>query len=149
MVHVQQEQILLVGTHQHGSHERFVAFLVEHYAGVFPTWLAPVQVMVVPIADRHADYAMQVRDRIFGADIYTGTGGPRVEVDLSADRMQKKIRNAQIQKIPYVLVVGDAEKEANQVAVRLRSGADLGKMDVDTFLGRLGQEVKARADLPA
>lgn len=132
-----------------GSHERFVAFLVEHYAGAFPTWLAPVQVMVVPIADRHADYAMQVRDRIFGADIYTGTGGPRVEVDLSADRMQKKIRNAQIQKIPYVLVVGDAEKEANQVAVRLRSGADLGKMDVDTFLGRLGQEVKARADLPA
>ena len=131
-----------------GSHERFVAFLLEHYAGNFPTWLAPVQVMVVPISDRHVEYALEVRDKIFGAEVPTATGGARVEVDLSSERMQKKIRNAQVRKIPYMLVVGDAEKEAGEVAVRHRSGTDLGKMTVETFLERVRQEVRARRDVP-
>ncbi|HBL28299.1 MAG TPA: threonine--tRNA ligase [Acidobacteria bacterium] len=132
-----------------GSHERFVAFLLEHYGGNFPTWLAPVQVQIVPIADRHADYALQVKEQIFGANVPTGTGGLRVEVDLSSERMQKKIRNAQVRKIPYVLVIGDAERDSHEVAVRLRSGADLGKMSVETLLARLKQEIETRQDLPA
>lgn len=129
-----------------GSHERFVAFLLEHYAGSFPTWLAPVQAMIVPISDRHVEYALQVRDRIFGAEVPTATGGARVEVDLSSERMQKKIRNAQVRKIPYMLVVGDAERDAGEVAVRLRSGVDLGKMTVEAFLERVRQEVRSRKD---
>lgn len=127
-----------------GSHERFVAFLIEHYGGAFPTWLAPVQVMIIPIADRHVEYARAVHDKLFGADVPTGTGGLRVEVDDSSDRMQKKVRAAQLRKIPYVLVVGDAEQASGEVAVRLRSGTDLGKMDLDAFLGRITQEVKTR-----
>ncbi|HVG07385.1 MAG TPA: threonine--tRNA ligase [Thermoanaerobaculia bacterium] len=130
-----------------GSHERFVAFLLEHYAGAFPTWLAPVQAMIVPISDRHVDYALEVKAKIFGADVPTATGGARVEVDLSSERMQKKIRNAQVKKIPYMLVVGDAERDSGEVAVRHRSGTDLGKMTVDAFLERLRQEVKARRDV--
>jgi len=132
-----------------GSHERFVAFLLEHYGGNFPTWLAPVQVQIVPIADRHADYALQVKEQLFTANVPTGTGGLRVEVDLSSERMQKKIRNAQVRKIPYVLVIGDAERDSNEVAVRLRSGVDLGKMTVETLLGRLKQEVETRRDVTA
>ena len=132
-----------------GSHERFVAFLLEHYAGAFPTWLAPVQAMIVPISDRHVEYALEVRDKIFGAEVPTATGGARVEVDLSSERMQKKIRNAQVKKIPYMLVVGDAERDAGEVAVRHRSGTDVGKMTVDAFLERLRQEVKTRRDLPS
>lgn len=132
-----------------GSHERFVAFLIEHYAGNFPTWLSPVQVMVVPIADRHADYAIAVREKLFTAPVPTATGGLRVEVDLSSERMQKKIRNAQLKKIPYMLVVGDAEAESGEVSVRLRSGADLGKLSLDTLLERLRLEVATRRDQPA
>ena len=132
-----------------GSHERFVAFLIEHYGGLFPTWLAPVQVRVIPIADRHLDYAESVRQRIFDADIETGTGGIRVELDGSAERMQKKIRNAQNDKVPYMLVMGDKEIETGTVAVRLRSGDNLGAMSVDALLERLAKEITARRDTPA
>lgn len=131
-----------------GSHERFTAFLIEHYAGAFPTWLSPVQAMVVPIADRHADYAYKVRDTLMAAEVHTGTGGLRVEVDDSSERMQKKIRNAQLQKIPYMLVVGDAESDAGSAAVRLRSGKDLGAMPIDKILDRIKSEIAARKDLP-
>lgn len=131
-----------------GSHERFTAFLIEHYAGAFPTWLSPVQAMVIPIADRHADYAYKVRDTLMAAEVHTGTGGLRVEVDDSSERMQKKIRNAQLQKIPYMLVVGDAESDAGSAAVRLRSGKDLGAMPIDKILDRIKTEIAARKDLP-
>ncbi len=131
-----------------GSQERFVAFLVEHYGGRFPTWLAPLQVLVVPISDRHHGYALKVREALFEAEVMTGTGGLRVEADLSAERMQKKIRNAQLQQVPYILVVGDAEEAAGTAAVRLRSGTNLGAMSLDTLLERLRQEIKDRRDLP-
>jgi threonyl-tRNA synthetase len=110
-----------------GSMERFVGGLVEHYAGAFPAWLAPVQAMIIPITDKQADYAAQVAERLKDAGI-------RVEVDRSRDRMQAKIRNAQLQKVPYMLVIGGREAEAGAVAVRLRSGEDLGAMPVDDFL---------------
>jgi threonyl-tRNA synthetase len=110
-----------------GSMERFVGILIEHFNGAFPLWLAPVQVMMVPIADRHIPYAKEVAAKLRGA-------GFRVEVDAGGERMNKKIRNAQLQKIPYMLVVGDKEAEAGQVAVRTRDNEDRGAMDVDAFV---------------
>ena len=130
-----------------GSHERFCAFLIEHYAGAFPTWLAPVQIRIVPIADRHEEYAEQVRSKLFAAEVDTGTGGLRVDVDLTSERMQKKLRNAQLEKIPYMLVLGDREQEEGKVAVRLRSGTDLGAMPLDELLARVKTEIEQRADL--
>ncbi len=129
-----------------GSHERFVAFLLEHYAGNFPVWLAPVQARVVPVSDKHNDYAEKVREALFTAPVVNGTGGLRVDVDFSSERMQKKIREAQLQKIPYMLVVGDREAEEGTVSVRLRSGADLGAMSVESFLDRIKKEAESRRD---
>jgi threonyl-tRNA synthetase len=110
-----------------GSFERFIAILIEHYAGAFPVWLAPVQAMLIPIADRHAEYCNQVKARLSAA-------GLRVEIDTSVERMNAKIRNAQMQKIPYMLVVGDREQEQGAVAVRLRSGEDLKSKSIADFL---------------
>ncbi|MBA2248475.1 MAG: threonine--tRNA ligase [Chloroflexia bacterium] len=110
-----------------GSMERFVGGLVEHYAGAFPAWLAPVQVAVIPITDDQVEFAGAVGERLKAA-------GLRANVDVSGGRMQAKIRNAQLEKIPYMLVVGKREAEANSVAVRLRDGEDLGAMTIDGFL---------------
>ena len=118
-----------------GSMERFYALLVEHYAGAFPVWLSPVQAVVIPIADRHNDYAQQVVAALKQA-------GLRVEADLSSERMNAKIRNAQLQKVPYMLVVGDREVEAGQVNLRLRDGRKPGGMSVDEFIA-LAQEAIA------
>ncbi len=108
--------------------ERFTAFLIENYAGNFPVWLAPVQAMVIPIADdRHADYARHVAERLRAT-------GLRAEVDMRKERMNAKVRDAQLQKIPYMLVVGDKEKEAGAVAVRLRTNENLGAVPLDEFI---------------
>lgn len=109
-----------------GSMERFFGVLIEHYGGAFPVWLSPVQAVLIPIADRHVAYCEEVAQRLRAA-------GLRVEVDASSERMGHKIRLAQKQKIPYMLVVGDKEQAATQVAVRLRSGEDLGPLDVAAF----------------
>jgi threonyl-tRNA synthetase len=101
-----------------GSTERFLAVIIEHFAGAFPVWLSPVQAMIIPIADRHAEYADKVAGQLKEV-------GFRVEVDKRPERMQAKIRDAQLQKIPYMLVCGDKEVEAGAVAVRLRSGEDM------------------------
>jgi threonyl-tRNA synthetase len=129
-----------------GSHERFTAFLIEHYAGAFPTWLAPIQARVVPITDRVGDYAQNVRDRIFAEPVVNGTGGLRVDIDLSNERMQRKIFEAQHRKIPYMLVVGDREAAEGKVAVRLRSGKDLGAMPLEQFIARIKREAESRQD---
>ena len=121
-----------------GSMERFVGGLVEHYAGAFPAWLAPTQAVIIPITDKQADYADEVAAKLKDADI-------RVEVDRSRDRMQAKIRNAQLQKIPYMLVVGGREAEAGAVAVRLRSGEDLGAMPVGDFLGLIQPVIESKS----
>ena len=120
-----------------GSMERFLGVLLEHYAGAFPLWLAPVQVVVIPISDRHLEYAGWVAGELKAA-------GLRVEVDERSERMQAKIRDAQLQKVPYMLVVGDKEAEAKAVAVRLRSGEDLGAMHIEEFLLRAVDEVRER-----
>jgi threonyl-tRNA synthetase len=110
-----------------GSMERFFGVLIEHYAGAFPVWLSPKQVTVIPIADRHNDYAHEVAARLKKA-------GLRLSVDDSSDRMNAKIRNAQKLKVPYMLVIGDREMEEGQVALRRRSGESLPAMSVDAFI---------------
>jgi threonyl-tRNA synthetase len=120
-----------------GSLERFLGVLIEHYAGAFPLWLAPVQVMLIPIADRHQEHVRWVASELEAA-------GLRVEVDERSERMQAKIRDAQLQKVPYMLVVGDKEVEAQAIAVRLRSGQDLGSMSLSDFLTRAVDEVRQR-----
>ncbi len=117
-----------------GSMERFMGVLIEHHAGAFPTWLAPIQATLIPIADRHVEYAEKVAVQLSEA-------GVRVDVDQRSERMNAKIRDAQLQKIPYMLVVGDREAEAEQIAVRMRSGEDLGALSVEAFLERLTAEV--------
>jgi threonyl-tRNA synthetase len=112
-----------------GTHERMIGFLIEHFAGAFPLWLAPTQAMIVPIADRHLDYARQVQTRLQAEGI-------RAKVDDGADRMQNKIRKAQQMKIPYMLVVGDKEQEGDAVSVRLRTGEDLKATPVGQFVAR-------------
>ena len=120
-----------------GSFERFIALLIEHYAGAFPLWLAPVQAVVVPIADRHRDYAESVGARLRAA-------GLRVEVDARQEKMGYKIRSAQLRKIPYMLVTGDREAAGGAVAVRHRRDGDLGASPVEDFIAAALDEVQRR-----
>jgi len=120
-----------------GSLERFFGVLVEHYGGAFPVWLSPVQATIIPIADRHVEYAYEVAAKLRAA-------GLRAEVDDSGDRMQAKIRDAQMQKVPYMLVVGDREVEAGQVNLRRRDGEKVGAMAVDDFVALAQKAVEER-----
>lgn len=130
-----------------GTHERFTAFLIEHYAGAFPVWLSPIQVRVIPITEKVTDYAIAVKDKLFQTPVVNGTGGLRVDIDLASERMQKKIRDAQLKKIPYMLVVGEREAAEGKVAVRLRSGKDLGAMPLEEFIARVRREAESRQDV--
>ena len=121
-----------------GSMERFMGVLIEHYGGAFPTWLAPVQAEVIPIAERHHDYANEVEGCLSEA-------GLRVHVDARNERMNAKIRDAQLQKVPYMLVVGDREASSEAASVRLRSGDDLGPLKLGELKERILGEVRARS----
>ena len=121
-----------------GSIERFIGVITEHFAGAFPTWLAPVQVKVMPITDRVADYAQSVADKLAAL-------GVRAETDLRNEKIGYKIREAQMQKIPYMLVIGDKEKEAGTVSVRTRAGVDMGAMALADFESKVTEEIKTRA----
>ena len=120
-----------------GSIERFIGVITEHFAGAFPAWLSPVQVKILPITDRTAEYADQVRDVL-------DKHGFRVEVDHRNEKIGKKIREAQLEKVPYMLVLGDKEAEGVTVAVRSRSGGDQGVMSLEEFVEILGEEVAQR-----
>ncbi|HVP87376.1 MAG TPA: threonine--tRNA ligase, partial [Casimicrobiaceae bacterium] len=120
-----------------GSFERFIALLIEHYAGAFPLWLAPVQVIVLPIADRHAGYAASVRDDLAAA-------GLRVELDARQEKIGFKIREAQLQKIPYMLVAGDREAAEGTISVRSRTGGDLGARRIDEFVRDARAEIASK-----
>ncbi|MXY72692.1 MAG: threonine--tRNA ligase [Dehalococcoidia bacterium] len=124
-----------------GATERFLGVLIEHFGGAFPLWLAPVQATVIPIADRHQPYADEVAATLREA-------GFRVEVDARSERMNAKIRHATLQKIPYMLVAGDREAEAGTVAVRMRTGEDLGAIPLADFLGRIEEERETKALVP-
>jgi threonyl-tRNA synthetase len=122
-----------------GTFERFIGILIEHYAGAFPVWLTPVQAVLIPIADRHVEYAQKVQTQL-------REGHVRVEVDARRESMRQKIRQAQLQKVPYMLVVGDREAADGTVAVRLRSGEDLGAQSVGAFLARIEDRVARRVN---
>ena len=124
-----------------GSIERFLGVLIEHYAGAFPIWLAPVQAMVIPIAERHHEYAQKVLGRLTEA-------GLRAEVDDRNEKMGYKIRSAQTQKIPYMLVIGDKESQSGEVSVRNRFSGDEGAQPLESFLEKVGGFVKSRAVRP-
>ena len=121
-----------------GSIERFIGVITEHFAGAFPVWLSPVQAKVMPITDRAAGYARSVAEKLDEAGI-------RVETDLRNEKIGYKIREAQMQKLPYMLVVGDKESENGTVSVRTRSGVDLGAMSLDAFLSRINEEISTKA----
>jgi threonyl-tRNA synthetase len=131
------DQVFVIHRAPLSVHERFMAFLLEHFAGAFPTWLAPVQVKVLPIADRHNSYAAKVAEALNEA-------GVRVEVDDRSERLPAKVRDAQLQKIPYMLVVGDQEVAGELVTVRLREGGDQVQSKLIEFVAQVSQEIKAR-----
>lgn len=133
----QEYRPVMIHTAKYGSLERFFGILIENFSGAFPLWIAPVQVKILPIADRHVDYSNEVAKKL-------SDEGIRAEVD---DRQRKtgyKIREAQLEKIPYMLIVGDREMEENKVAVRLRSGKDLGAMVVDELMEVLKREIREK-----
>jgi len=111
--------------------------LIEHYAGAFPTWLAPIQVKVIPIADRHNEYAKEVAAELRNAGI-------RIEVDTRTKSTNYKIRDAQMQKVPYMAIVGDKEIDAKTVSIRLRTGENLYGIKLNSFIARLTEEINKR-----
>jgi threonyl-tRNA synthetase len=120
-----------------GSIERFVGVLTEHYAGAFPPWLAPVQVTAIPIAERHEGYLRQLAARL-------KEDGIRVDVDASDDRMQKKIRNAQLQKVPFMVIAGDRDLEEGAVSFRYRDGRQDNGVPIDEAIERVAAAVASR-----
>ena len=130
-----------------GSMERFIGVLIEHYSGAFPVWLSPVQARVIPISEKANEYARQVTRTLSEVAVADSGGGLRVDIDSANERMQKKIREAQLQKIPYMLVVGEREAAEGKVAVRLRSGRDLGAMPLEDFISRIKSESESRRDV--
>jgi threonyl-tRNA synthetase len=121
-----------------GSIERFIGILIEHFAGAFPTWLAPVQVRILTITDRTNAYAEEVAQKLRDADI-------RVETDLRNEKIGYKVREAQLEKIPYMLVLGDKEQENGTVAVRARGKGDLGAMSLDEFMDMILEEIRTKS----
>lgn len=120
-----------------GSFERFIAILTEHFQGAFPTWLSPVQVQIIPIADRHQKYGQKVLEQLKDSSL-------RVEIDSRSETMQAKIRDAQTQKIPYMIIIGDREEKEKKIAVRTRTGEDLGALGVEEFLTKIKSEIESK-----
>jgi threonyl-tRNA synthetase len=135
-----RQQPVMIHRALFGSIERFVAVLTEHYAGAYPPWLAPVQAVAIPIAERHDEYLRGVADRLRAA-------GVRVEVDASDDRMQKKIRNAQTQKVPFMLIAGDRDVEDGAVSFRFRSGEQDNGVPVDEAIARITDAIERRVQV--
>jgi threonyl-tRNA synthetase len=132
-----EHQVVMIHRTVLGSMERFMACLIEHYAGAFPVWLSPVQVVIIPIADRHVDYAYKLGDELKEARI-------RVQIDDRSERMNMKIRQAQLDKAPYMLIIGDKELESSSVSVRLRDGQDLGQQKLPEFIIRVKSLIESR-----
>lgn len=122
----------------YGSMERFIGILIEHFAGAFPTWLAPIQVKIIPIADRHITYAQKLLEQLTDAEI-------RVEVDERSETMQSKIRDAQMEKVSFMLIIGDREEKEGQVSIRKRSGENINGKDFQEFLEEIKKEIADRA----
>ena len=123
-----------------GSIERFFGVLVEHYGGAFPIWLAPVQARVIPVADPFNEYAQEVKRKLMAA-------GLRVEADVSDNRMNAKIRNAQNEKVPYMLIVGEKEKDDESVSLRRRTGKQQEVMTVEEFIGFVNKKIADKEEI--
>jgi threonyl-tRNA synthetase len=136
----QKHEPVMIHSAKFGSIERFLGVLVEHYAGAFPPWLAPVQVQAIPIAERHEDYLWDIAKRM-------RTEGLRVEVDDSTDRMQKKIRNAQLQKVPFMMIAGDDDVAAGAVSFRYRDGRQDNGVPIEEAITRVREAVAARTQV--
>lgn len=132
----ERERVVMIHVAVMGSIERFLSIIIEHYAGAFPLWLSPVQVRILPIADRHFQYAERLEQQLAEAGI-------RIELDARPERLPAKIRDAQLEKVPYMLIVGDAEVESNQVNVRQRDGAQQ-TVSAEAFLQEIQQQIRAR-----
>ena len=135
-----RQQPVMIHSAKFGSIERFIGVLVEHYAGAFPPWLAPVQVQAIPIAERHNDYLAEVASRLRGRDL-------RVEIDDSDDRMQRKIRNAQLQKVPFMMIAGDRDVEEGAVSFRYRNGEQENGVRVEDAIERVADAVRRRVQV--
>lgn len=136
--HGENEKPVMIHRAIFGSFERFIAILTEHFQGAFPTWLSPVQAKIITITDRNLKYGQNVLEQLNNSRI-------RVEIDERAEKMQAKIRDAQLQKIPYMLIIGDREEKESNVAVRTREGKDLGAIAVEEFIKRVSQEIETRS----
>ena len=121
-----------------GSIDRFIAYILEETKGALPTWLAPVQIKILPISDKHKEYSEKLKDRFDELNL-------RVELDEREEKIGYKIREAQLQKIPYMLIIGDKEVEANAVGVRSRKDGDIGAMSVEDFINKIEEEIKTFA----
>lgn len=137
--HNEPEIPLIIHRAPLGTHERFIGFLLEHYAGKFPTWLAPLQVKVLPISDKFMDYANKVKDTLFKA-------GVRVEVDDRNEKIGKKIRDTELAKVPYMLVVGEKDMNEGKVSVRRQGKGDEGMQDLDAFVAGIMEEIRERRE---
>jgi threonyl-tRNA synthetase len=121
-----------------GCYERTLALLIEKYAGAFPTWLSPTQVQIIPVSEKHFEYAQSLKQKLMDADI-------RVEADMRNEKLGYKIREAQMQKLPYMLIVGDNEVAEGTVSVRSRKNGDLGAKSVEDFISLICEEIRTRA----
>jgi threonyl-tRNA synthetase len=133
----QKHRPVMIHRVAYGSMERFIGILTEHYAGAFPLWLAPVQVKILPIAARHVDYANKIAKMMFDKYI-------RVEVDDRSEKIGYKIREGQLEKLPYMILVGEKEIEEKTVAVRKRGQGDIGSMEADEFVGMIEREIEMK-----
>jgi threonyl-tRNA synthetase len=121
-----------------GTHERYIAFLLEHFAGNFPTWLAPQQVAILPISDKFMDYGKTIFDALKAA-------GVRVKLDERNEKIGKKIRDAEMMKVPYMIVIGQKDIDENKVSVRIHGKGDVGSMSLEVFSQHIQKEIKERA----
>ena len=135
--HNEAETPLIIHRAPLGTHERFIGFLLEHYAGKFPAWLAPLQVKILPISDKFMDYAKTVLHKLKKADI-------RAEIDDRNEKIGKKIRDTELMRVPYMLVVGEKEMNENKISIRRQGKGDLGSRNVDEFLLELVEEIRER-----
>ena len=119
-----------------GTHERFIGFLIEHYAGNFPLWLTPIQIMIIPISDKFNDYANSVYKELKNNNI-------RVELDSRSEKMGAKIRNAEINKIPIMLILGEKEQKDNSISIRRKFSGDNGAMKLEEFISQIKSEISA------
>ncbi len=121
----------------YGSLDRFIGILTEHYAGAFPVWLAPVQVKLLPVSDKYADYAFEVKKTL-------EKSGIRVDIDIRGEKLGYKIREAQLEKVPYMIVLGENEKNSSTVSLRKRGEGDLGSIEIQQFVELIKEEIRLR-----